>query len=398
MTVLSTLRVKRISKASITTQSIASLFLNTSLGIFAIGTTFVFFKEKLSIEIFEDVDIATISLSVLFLELVALLIYLTSSKVDFIGLSLFSILILSAAVPFIQRQILIDNTVRTWVVAHLIVALPVLMWRLIRLRTISLFLFLTSTISLVTIWFGYKAFSIDEKSLLSLGRLTGIFGHPNITGASAALLVLLLVSNKKINTLPFFTACALMLASLSTTSILALTASLIVLKISSPKIKLLVFWLSMFSLFIPLLLISFKIPVDTSLFTGRVKIWEWLSNYKVDFLNGSGLGLFETLHRSGQIPWVHTHNDLLMELTTGGLFAGITFILTVALLGFISLRSETNLSFAAWVFLVVTCFSEIPIFLDYPGGRTLFAIVSILLILISAKQRKIEQIYLGTPK
>lgn len=303
-------------------------------------------------------------------------------------LSLMLIVAVSGAMP-IFVGVTPGAQIGDWVYAHMTLSALLLVADLVSARTIRSALSFIMVASLLTMFLGSAAFSVDERSVFEGGRLTGVLGHPNITGVAAALAIVCYIFTAKRfeRVLGVALATVVGIGSVSITSIVALAAALLVAFFGRRLANLIVV-LGLAVFMVPLVIVmTSRSGLDLSLLTGRVEIWAWLAATDINSAVGNGLTFFTDLRSSHDIVWFHAHNQALMDFTTQGVPGIILSFLTLAILGFAFARKEP-LRLAAWVILVTHATTEIPLFLDHPSGR-LMLLGAFVLVMCSSDVRDI---------
>lgn len=227
---------------------------------------------------------------------------------------------------------------------------------------------------------GPAAFSVDERSLLSIGRLTGVFGHPNLTGMAGALVVVL-AWRRPGRRLALVAAVGCLALTASLTGLVAAAAGVASLRLgSSTAARRALTAVVVVTLAAPAL-VAFLAPewLTAGLFTGRGAVWLWVAQMDLDRFRGAGTELFDALRGSWfPIGWYHAHNQVLNDIAVGG----VSLLATTALvLGRLRHLVADRRAFALWIVLGVSCLTETPLHLDYPGSRVLLlgAVVVVLL-------------------
>lgn len=231
---------------------------------------------------------------------------------------------------------------------------------------------------------GSAAFSVDERSLLSLGRLTGVFGHPNLTGMAGALVVVLAWRHPG-RRLACVVAIGCLALTASLTGMVAAAAGVASLMLgSSAPARRALTTAVVVALAAPAL-VAFLAPewLTAGLFTGRGAVWLWVAQSDLDRVRGAGTELFDALRGSWfPIGWYHGHNQVLNDIAVGGVSLLAT---TAALLGRLRHLVADRRAFAVWTVLAVTCITETPLHLDYPGSRVLL-VGLVVIVLLSRKE------------
>lgn len=274
-----------------------------------------------------------------------------------------------------------DGSLIAWALAHGLLVALVLAGPLLREVDVYRLLVTGAVTSLATLPLGQAALSTDARSVAGLaGRLTGIYGHPNVTGLAAALLVVLAWRNAERH-LGLVVALVLLALCASITAVAAGVAGIAALYgWRSPRVRPFVSATAFTALLGPIVLVHLvPATLNPTWFTGRVGIWRWSAEVQVDPWFGAGTDLFTRLRGSVfPITWVHAHDQMIMDLLTGGiLLATATALLIVALWALVpSARAA-----ALWATMVVTACSEVPFDLSYPGARIVLlgAVVAVLL-------------------
>lgn len=246
-----------------------------------------------------------------------------------------------------------------------------------------------NSFSLFSIFLGEKAWSKDDRlQFLDLpGRLTGLFGQPNVTALCAAFTILCLNrKHRKHFGFHLLIATIVLLLTASLTVIFGiLFAMLVVLSyryIGKTVALLSSFSILVFSVVYPFTLRESEVNFLTAnQFTGRVAIWGWTKNVITTPGFKPNLNLFnEHLSSlSSHIPWFHAHNQFLMNWATGGLVMatfGVTLPLILIVLAF-NQDERLKTGVAAIIILVVNLSFEVPLFLDKLDARTLLLVLVI---------------------
>lgn len=299
--------------------------------------------------------------------------------------TLVGFLFIAAVVPVLLPPDLGTRVTWPWIVAHAVLLLFVGLHSAFHRRDVTHCLTVLMISSVVSIVFGANAFLVDPRNLFFSGRLTGVLGHPNLTGIAAVLGILLCLSNRRLLSALGVSSIIVLLCSFSITSFVALAVGGVLIYTTNRALRASAALLALTSYFVPLLLVAlFARGLNVQLFTGRVAVWEWIASLHFNALFGNGLTLFEDQAARHWIPWVHAHNQLLMDLATGGLIlASVTIIIVLALWSR-ALSAIDPLPLSICAILTVHCFSEVPFFLDSPSGRLVLLVPLVLTILSKA--------------
>ena len=315
---------------------------------------------------------------------------------------LLAVLVLVAGcLPFVFKPPFAGNPTN-WALTHFAFALSLLvMPRIDRGAYLALlkWLLVASTFSLV---FGSAAISVDSRSWLIGGRLTGVFGHPNVTGMAAIACVVLCIWLKETKTLFFVNACLVVVLSLSLTSLVALSAALLIWLLKSQRAKKLVTVSLAAATLIPIVLtFAIGLHIDESLFTGRAGVWWILAHFDTPVLSGFGPGFIQSLLDGGDIPWFHAHDEIIMEYVSGGVPMLLTGIAVIFALAIKANRKSDGLAQAVAVAFFVYAITEVPLFLDNTLARLPLAFIMLGTILaqsnpaeqmpVAARKRQSEQ-------
>ncbi|MEB0265470.1 hypothetical protein [Cryobacterium sp. 10I5] len=302
---------------------------------------------------------------------------------------------LSGVIPLIRSYGVEDASKSSWLAAHACLFGFCLLWRAFTIDSFYRCLGITMILSLASIALGQSAFSIDARNVFVEGRLTGVFGHPNLSGMAAALTIVLAAHRRKVVSVVGISAIVVVVGSLSLTSLVSLALGLIVVWTRPVRaVKLVILALVTASYFAPLVLASLSSSeADLHLFTGRVAVWEWVLSQHFDPTIGGGLSAFTSLSRLGQIPWVHAHNQLLMDVATGGGTLAALTVIWIIVLGRSAVNAESVLPLAVWAMLIIHSITEVPFFVDYPGGRLLLLTLSIGAIISSQARSAVPSRY-----
>lgn len=272
-----------------------------------------------------------------------------------------------------------NGSVVLWIFGHLLAALILLQVDLLLFCDLRAALNFAMIFSVATIAFGELAFSVDPRSIVDAGRLTGVFGHPNVTGVAAALAALVNMFGPRRKFRRFFVVVALIvcLLSLSLTAILSLIFGFSVTLVRSVRVRWTAWTFGIVAFFIvPLIVILFDVLLDPIFLTGRAEIWIWLYDVSDISAVGEGLDLFNGHRDYALIPWFHAHNQALMSLVTVGVLGMVLVASLVWILGVHAVRPG-GVQFAVWIVLIVHSITEVPIHIDYPGARLfLFVLVA----------------------
>jgi hypothetical protein len=246
-----------------------------------------------------------------------------------------------------------------------------------------------NSFSFFSILLGEKAWSRDDRlQFLDLpGRLTGLFGQPNVTALCAAFTILCLTRKHSKNFgFHLLIAIITMLLTASLTVLFGiLIAMLVVLSYRYVgKTAALIFSFStvVFSAVYPFTLKESEVNFLTAnQFTGRVAIWEWTKSVITTPGFKPNLNLFNEhlFSLSSPIPWFHAHNQFLMNWATGGLIMAIVSVTLPLILILIAFNQDERLKtgVAVIVILAVNLTFEVPLFLDKLDARTLLLVLVI---------------------
>ncbi len=245
-------------------------------------------------------------------------------------------------------------------------------------------LLLSNSISLLSILLGSKAWSVDGRlEFLSLpGRLTGLFGQPNVTALAAAFTIVHLWGKNanKLNLLVAFIVLGLS-ASLTVISGLVLAGIYLLVFKRFGKLLQLFFHISLLaiSIFYPFLILFSQIDsTEAKRFTGRVAIWDWTIQKITEPSFIPQIDLYSNLYQSesSHIVWFHAHNQFLMNWATGGLsmaIFGICLLLVIILVA-VQGKANSSLKFAIVTILLLNVIFEVPLTLDKLDARLLLLI------------------------
>lgn len=245
-------------------------------------------------------------------------------------------------------------------------------------------LLLSNSISLSSVLLGSKAWSIDGRlEFLNLpGRLTGLFGQPNVTALAAAFTIVFLWG-KNANRLNLSVAFLVLGLSASLTVISGLVLAGIYLLVFKRfgKLLQLFFHISLLtvSILYPFLIHFSQIDsIEARRFTGRVAIWEWTIQKISEPSFIPQIDLYSKLYQSdsSHIVWFHAHNQFLMNWATGGLSAamfGICLLLGIVLAAAQG-KATSSLKFAIVTILLLNVIFEVPLTLDKLDARLLLLI------------------------
>lgn len=265
-----------------------------------------------------------------------------------------------------------------WVSAHLIALGAVLAHGHLRQSDVRATLRVLMLVSLLSLA-GPRAFSYDVRVVLPLpGRLTGALGHPNVTGPAAGLLLLLTPPRLRWRVvLDLALATLVLLLTLSYTALVALTVAAALLRVRSQQVRRPIVPLGVILMAAPWLLVRFAPGIiGPELFTGRGAIWEWALKVHKESWQGLGIGLFGQLRGSVlPIKWFHAHNQFVMDWITGGWVLALATSAVVLGLGLGARAATDRRALSCWLVLVLTSFTEVPFFLDFPGARVYLVVV-----------------------
>jgi hypothetical protein len=243
--------------------------------------------------------------------------------------------------------------------------------------------------SLLSILFGEKAWSEDGRlEFLKLpGRLSGLFGQPNVTALCAAFTIFCILKNTtKYSALHFIIGIITLILTASLTVLFGILFAILIVLVYNFVGQKLAFILSLsilvFSIVYPFTIRGYEVNfLTTNKFTGRVAIWEWTK--KLIFTPGfePNIDLFNThfASLSSHIPWFHAHNQFLMNWATGGqmmALAGVSLPLSLILIAF-SRSKGSSTSAMVLIILLVNLTFEVPLFLDKLDSRALLLILVI---------------------
>lgn len=288
-------------------------------------------------------------------------------------------LVACGVLPLIFKGVLVGNPL-TWFLSNVTLAAFYICAKFISVKLVWQLLGALNIGSLLTVFLGPLAFSEDTRSVIFASRLTGVLGHPNVTAYMAVCTIVLGLYLGKKFTIYMLCAALVTVATFSLTSFLALFAGLIVLVVfKKPRQRLFVSKLALGASSFPLVgVIVLGLNLGPDLFTNRSSIWSWLRSYGTPPPTGYGLGFLNQQQAAGEVVWVHAHNQLMMNYFTQGI---VGLLVVCGLLIFLMNGAEHNqLSSALFVMLCVECTTEIPLFLDYPSGRWIGAVLVLVLI------------------
>ncbi|WP_160318869.1 O-antigen ligase family protein [Arthrobacter sp. ERGS1:01] len=288
-----------------------------------------------------------------------------------------SIVLVTGIIPFLSGPALYEGNTIVWFQSHVIFAVLILFSPYITFEDIYRIFIFVSLFSILTVLAGAGAFSIDDRTgLFTQGRLRGVLGHPNITGMAGAVLILISVSSQKVRIFGAIIGSIVVLGSFSFTSIVALLIALVVSRTRYQKMFQWYLLAGLVVLLTPALLVERRSGfLNPDQFTGRTGIWEWAMAQLSVPLEQRGLGFFRLLQEQGAIPWSHAHNQVIMDLVSGGFLLAATGVLFITSMAFDLNRKHNKFGIMLWLVLVVQALTEIPLFLDYPSGRLLYLVL-----------------------
>ncbi len=227
--------------------------------------------------------------------------------------------------------------------------------------------------SLLTSFLGASAFSEDTRSLLFPFRLTGLLGHPNVTAFVAAITVVYGIHRNQMKSPILISAVVVLGATFSLTSVFCVITGLSILLLG--RYRKIASSVSAFTMLVaasPIIgVLVLGLNLNPELFTNRSSIWTWLREYGSPPFGGFGLGFLNLQQVSGQVLWVHAHNQALMSFYT----LGIAGLVSLTCLAIILLRLLTTsfspITGACVAMLAIEATTEVPLFIDFPAGRWL---------------------------
>lgn len=297
------------------------------------------------------------------------------------------IVLLSGLLPIVQYLLNGHSIEISWLIAHAVLFLFIFLRPAYDLQILFRCLVLVMILSIGTMFLGQAAFSLDERNVFASGRLTGVLGHPNLSGMAAAIAIVVAIHLGRARSLQMALSLVVLVGSLSLTSMVCLAVGLALIATApSRQWRNLVIFGGVAAYLAPATWVFAGMnSLSSDLFTGRVAVWEWVANQPFNRAIGEGLNVFTSHSAIGAIPWVHAHNQFLMDLASGGI---VLAALTVSL--FVALGKRANVSgnllaLAIWGMLLVQSITEVPLFADYFGGRLILTLVAILLITAGAQ-------------
>jgi hypothetical protein len=241
--------------------------------------------------------------------------------------------------------------------------------------------------SILTIFLGPSAFSEDVRSIIFSARLTGLLGHPNVTGFLAAVTVVYALDKNRLLSLYSLSAMFVVVVTFSLTSIgCLLIGSLIILlqrsgKRSIPILSKLLFWVSTLVAVAPFIgVVLLNLRLTPELLTNRASIWNWLKDNGLPPLEGFGAGFLSTFQSAGVVPWSHAHNQFFMSYFSHGLLGLFLVSLFIYFLARGVWESSSPPALAFFSMLMIESTTEIPLFLDYPGGKWIATVIVLIII------------------
>lgn len=231
-------------------------------------------------------------------------------------------------------------------------------------------------VSLIMIAASPVAFTVDSRVLIdSPGRLSGAFGHPNVTATAAGALMILSFGEKRLATLDRLLAGAGLVLSASLTAGIAVAAALCVFRVRSrgKRFAVVAGGLAAFaSVAIYSVVLGQRFEPTTA--TNRGEIWNWSAG-AVSQHDGFGIATFALIREQTSLEWFHAHNQMLMDLVTGGWVLALASIVLVTSLGITAVEVGTRSGLSVWVLLMLSAAAEVPFFYDYPGYRLILLFV-----------------------
>ena len=281
------------------------------------------------------------------------------------------IIVLSGVLPILQPTQYPGNAGR-WVITHLVVASFVLVYKAYSSQELLKPLLVLVMGSLLPLLWG-AGYSVDERSLLTVGRLTGVFGHPNVTGIAAVLLIILASTKLKPSKSAMFAGASVLALSVSLTAFIALGLAVLVYFAGRLAGRVSALVLVVASAVPIYLVFGGNLGLDYSLFTGRVSIWVWLSQVQINPLQGNGIGFFQAFLDERAINWFHAHNQFVMDFATQGMPGLFLTAALIASIFWATWNSPNVSAFTLLAILLIEMTTEIPLYLDSPF-RSSFAI------------------------
>lgn len=235
--------------------------------------------------------------------------------------------------------------------------------------------------------FGDSALSVDDRSLPGWdGRLRGVLGHPNVTGLGAA--VLLCLSPRLKSWVTVIAVCTL----LATGSLSGMTAAAIGLTCRwvSRKWQLPLIAVAASVSVIPFLMVRGLWALPASDFVShRGHIWQWLNGIPAPGRWGYGIEFFSMLKsQTGDVGWVHAHNEWVMRHTTGGLILVCLGVSLVAIAVWCALRHPRGP--APLSAMLMAAAAEVPFTIAYPGPRSWLVGLVLCVLFLDSESNRVE--------
>jgi hypothetical protein len=259
------------------------------------------------------------------------------------------------------------------------------------LRFIRSFIKITTAYSLVSIFFGARAFTTDFRlSFLGLDtRLVGFFGHPNTTALASALFLILSLQLKLEKKWIAFNLILLIITFSNTIFFSLLILILISLGIRHFSTRL------VFQTMLVIVSIQSAAPFlitqriedqnDLSSLSNRSGVWYWtLSQLERNDFNAIPY-TFNRNFESSNIFFVHAHNQVLMDLVKGGFsraFLVLLFTCLLILVAFFAAKrfNQPYLPVPILIF-VLNQATEVPLYLPKIDSKSLILIIALVITL-----------------
>ena len=291
-------------------------------------------------------------------------------------------LLISALLPVINQNADFPGDNNGWFAAHVALICVLLSARFFSFRFIAGLLRLGMLASILTLVGGAAALSADERSLFPLvGRLRGVFHHPNMTGLVAVAFLLLSLRRSRWQKIDILLSLLVIASAVSLTSWVAVGLGLCAWYVRGVAARFCTVAIGLLTLFVPAFLVLVMGPsLSPDLFTGRSGAWQWVLSLRIDPLTGEGIGFFRTLGAGKLVEWDHGHNQLIMDYVSGGWPLVLTTVLILGSFGISAATRQDRLPLVMWCILIVQCVTEIPMFFTYPSGLMLSTTIIIVLI------------------